>query len=455
MPNIFAYLVFFSWPFVVLWMLVKYPTKQAIFTAIILSILLLPTGFSIDPPLLPPLNKESITSLSLVVFLFLLGKKLRVAKSGLITKLIIGYFGVIIISTLLNETPVMAGGKFLPGLTFYDAFSSIVQTVIKIIPFFLGRYFFNSVKDNEGIFKILVLLALIYSLPMLYEFRFSPQLHRMAYGYHATDFVQQMRDGGFRSGVFIGHGLPLSFLISTCVIVTMALHKNKIPITRLAPLMIIAYLSAILILSKTWSALLYTGLATLFIYKLAPSKQTKWALLIAAIVMLYPVGKILQIIPEKEVISTINEYNTDRGQSLEFRFEHEKALLNRALERPYFGWGGWGRNRIYDNTGKDISITDGAWIIQFGIYGGVGFLFYYAIFITPLYYAVKNVKYIKESKDQIYFATLAIILAICLIDSVPNANMGPMHLLLAGALLGQSELLKKQRNLLSKEIISA
>jgi hypothetical protein len=68
-----------------------------------------------------------------------------------------------------------------------------------------------------------------------------------------------------------------------------------------------------------------------------------------------------------------------------------------------------------------------------------------------LYYAVKNIKYIKESKDQIYFATLAIILSISLIDSVPNAGMVSIHLLLAGALLGQSELLNKQKNLIGKE----
>jgi hypothetical protein len=451
MPNTFAYLVFWGWPLVILWLLINYPIKYAIFTAIILSILLLPAGFTIDPPLLPPLNRETITSMSLVIFLFLLGKKLRISKSGVIVKLIVCYLGIILLSSLLNETSIMAGGKFLPGLTFYDAFSSIVQTLIWIIPFFLGRYFFNNVKDNEEIFKILVLLALLYSLPMLYEFRFSPQLHRIVYGYHATDFVQQVRSDGFRATVFVGHGLALAFIISTCSIAAIALHKNKVRVGKLSPIMVIFYLSVLLILSATWSALFYVSLAALFIYMLTPSKQIKWALLIAAIVLLYPVGKILQIIPEKEIISTISEYNTDRGQSLEFRFQNEEVLLIRALERPFFGWGGWGRNRVYDNTGKDLSVTDGAWIIEFGIYGVLGFLFHYLILLTPLYYAVKNVKYIKESKDQVYFAALAVILASCLIDSVPNAGMTSIHMLLAGALLGQSEFLKKQKNLPNNE----
>lgn len=455
MPNTIAYLVFWSWPIVVFWLLVKYPAKHAIFTATILSILLLPSNFIIDPPLLPPLHKESLTSLSLVVLLFLLGKKLRIDKSGIITKLIIAYLGATLVSVHLNQSPIIVGGKLLPGLTYYDAFSSFVQTLIWIIPFFVGRYFFSSVKDSENIFKILVILALIYSLPMLYELRFSPQLHRMVYGYHAFDFLQQVRDEGFRPAVFVGHGLPLAFIISTCSIAAMALHKNKVRIGKFSPLMVIFYLSTLLVLSKTWSALFYVALSAIFIYKLSPSKQTKWGLLIAAFVLLYPVGKIMQIIPDKEIISTINEYNVDRAQSLEFRFENEEALLKRALQKPFVGWGGWGRNRIYDASGKDISVTDGAWIIQFGMYGALGFFFYYAILITPLYYAVKNIRYIQEPRDKVYFSTLALILATALIDSVPNSGGGSMHLLLAGALLGQSEFLKKQKYMLQKERIES
>ena len=455
MPNTIAYLVFWSWPLVVLWLLVKYPAKHAIFTATILSILLLPSNFIIDPPLLPPLHRESITSLSLVVLLFLLGKKLRIAKSGIIIKLIVCYMAVILVSVHLNDSPIILGGKFLPGLTYYDAFSSFVQMLIWIIPFFLGRYFFNNIKDTENIFKILVILALIYSLPMLYEFRFSPQLHRIVYGYHAADFVQQVRSGGFRSTVFVGHGLTLAFILSTCSIAAMALHKNRVRIGKFSPLLVIFYLSTILFLSKTWSALFYVGLCALLIYRFSPSKQAKWGLLIAAFVLLYPVGKIMQIIPDKEIISTINEYSTDRGQSLEFRFENEEALLKRALEKPFFGWGGWGRNRVYDTAGKDISVTDGTWIVQFGINGGLGFLLYYAILITPLFYAVKYIRHVKEPKDKIYFSALTLILAVCLIDSVPNSGMGSMHLLLAGALLGQAEFLKKQRYSLQNERIDS
>jgi hypothetical protein len=449
MPNAFASLIFYSWPIIVVWLLAKYPTKYAIFCAITLATLLLPGNFTIDPPLIPPLDRETITSLTLVCVLFLTGKKFRFFQSGLIVKILIGYLFVIIISSELNGSVEIIGSKFLPGLSHYDAFSNVVRTLLWLVPFFLGRYFFTNIKDNETIFKILVIMALIYSIPMLYEIRFSPQLHNIVYGYHASDFIQSMRGNSFRPSVFVGHGLPLAFWFSSCVIAAVALHKNKIHISKLSPILVVGFLLVILFLTKTWSAFIYVIIGIIFIYRLSPSKQTKWAFLLSALIMFYPISKIMGVFPDKAIISTIAEYNTERAESMEVRYVNEEVLLTHALNKPFFGWGGWGRNRLYDNSGKDTVITDGKWIIEFGINGAFGFVFYYLILLIPLYYAAKYIKYIDNPKDQVYFAGLAIILACCIIDSVPNANMGSMHLLLAGALLGQAEFIKRQRYLLA------
>ena len=448
MPNTFAYLVSFSWPLVVLWLLLRYPVYKALFFAISLSLLLLPANFQLDAPLIPPLNKESITSLSIVLFLFLMKKKFKFFQSGVISKIIIGYLIVIVISSELNGSIEIIGSKFLPGLTHYDAFSNVVRTLIFLIPFFLGRYFFTSLKNNEYIFKALVVMSLIYSIPIIYELRFSPQLHYDVYGYHASDFIQSLREGSYRASVFIGHGLALTFWLSTCAIAAMALHKNKIRIGKLSTLMIILFLLAIIALSKTWSAYIYVAIGIAFVYFLSPKNQIKLAFILAALIMLYPSSKIMGVFPDKAIIRNLAEYNVERAKSMTTRYVNEEVLLEHALKKPFFGWGGWGRNRIYDNTGKDNSITDGRWIIEYGNFGAFGFIFYYLILLTPLYYALKNVGYIDDPNDRVYFSVLAIFLALCIIDSVPNNSMGSLNLLLAGALLGQAEFLKKQRSIL-------
>ena len=297
----------------------------------------------------------------------------------------------------------------------------------------------------------MVIMGLIYCIPIIYELRFSPQLHYKVYGYHASDFIQSLREGSYRASVFIGHGLPLTFWLSICAIAAMALHKNKIRIGKLSPLLVIWFLLAIIALSKTWSAYIYVVLGITFVYLLSPKNQIKLAFVLAALIMLYPSSKIMGIFPDKAIIRNLAEYSVDRADSMTTRYVNEEVLLEHALKKPFFGWGGWGRNRIYDNSGKDTSITDGRWIIEYGNFGVFGFVFYYLILLTPLYYALKNVRYIDDPNERLYFSVLAIFLALSIIDSVPNNSMGAVNLLLAGALLGQAELLRKQRTLLINE----
>ena len=447
MPNAFAYLVFFSWPIFILWSLIRYPAKKAIFISIVLSTLLLPSAFEFNLPLLPPLDKDNIAGLSIIVFLLLLRKKFKIFQPGLSTKLFIGYFIVIGITVELNPMPIIiTGSKFLPGLTHHDTFSLIIRFIIYTMPFYLGRYFSTSLRDTELFFKIMVVMALVYTLPMLFELKMSPQLHNIAYGYQPSQFVQQIRENGYRPMVFVGHGLSLAFWMSTCLLAASALLKNKIRATILSPLALVCYLFVILIFCKTWSAIFYAMLGMIFIFKLRPAAQVKWSLILAALVILYPVTKVNGIFPEKEIISVISQYSPDRAQSLEFRLRNENEMLAHASERPYFGWGNWGRNRIYSNwDGRDLSVTDGKWIAELGTNGWIGFIFYYAILLTPLYYARKTFNYIKEPKDQVFFSALAVILAICIIDSIPNTGMGSTHLFLAGILLGQAEAIKQQQ----------
>lgn len=447
MPNIFGNLVFFSWPLIVFWLLSKYPAKQAIFFSITLAILYLPNGFSVDYPLIPPIDREALTSLSLALFLFIKRKKFTIFPSGLPSKILIGYLLVLVISTELNSDAFVIGNKFFPALTHHDAISTVVRVLLTLMPFFLGRFFLNNIEDNEIFFKSLVVMGLIYTPFMLVELRLSPQFHNWVYGYSSVDFLQQMRGEGYRPTVFYGHGLGLAFWVSTCVIAAIALQKNRVRVSVFSASKVVIYLSIILILCKTWSAMGYALLAMLFIFKLKPAKQTKWALIMATIVLIYPAAKIAGVFPDRAIVSTIQQYSPARAESLDFRFNNETILLARALERPFFGWSGWGRNRVYDVNGKDVSVTDGKWIIELGINGFMGFVLFYAILLMPLYYAHKNIENIENPRQKVYFAALAIILALCIFDSVPNAGMSVMHLFLAGALLGQSELLAKQKKL--------
>jgi hypothetical protein len=105
----------------------------------------------------------------------------------------------------------------------------------------------------------------------------------------------------------------------------------------------------------------------------------------------------------------------ERGASLEFRIINEDMLLEKARERMVFGWGGWGRSRIYNEEGEDISVTDGYWIILFGTTGLAGLAGFFLIILLP---AVRFVwAYRKEHWKDPRFLLLA----------SPSPHPGPLR----------------------------
>jgi len=437
-PNLFAYLMLWIWPVFIYILIKRYPINHAVLMAFVLSVLFLPI-ITIDPPFLPPLNKETITSLSLFVFLIVSGKRLAIFKKGMVRNFLFLFFFAAIISNELNDFPIVVGELIIPALKPYDTFSTFIRYTLDFMPFFLGRRFLNDFIDNEFIFSYMAKVGLFYSFLMLFEIRMSPQLHTLVYGFSATDFIQQIRAGGYRPVVFVGHGLPMAFLFFTFLTGVFALLKNKVRFTQFSTVFVVCYMVMVLFFCKTWSAILYTLVVGLAMFLFSPRKQVQIAMSIVCIFLMFPISRILDVFPIDGIIEQVNELSSDRAESLNFRFKNEDILLDKAMERPWFGWSGWGRNRVFDEKGKDLSVTDGKWILLLGINGIVGFVAYYGILILPIVYAKKTIRKVKEYRYQVYIAAQVLILAICLIDSIPNTNMWALHFLLAGSLLGQCE----------------
>src|SRR5690606_1960632 len=86
------------------------------------------------------------------------------------------------------------------------------------------------------------------------------------------------------------------------------------------------------------------------------------ALVLAHLVVADPALRFSGVFPVENMVTVASRLSPERAHSLNVRFVNEEMLMAKARERPWFGWGGFGRNRIYDEYGKDVSITDGEWI---------------------------------------------------------------------------------------------
>ena len=442
MPNNFAYLALILWPLLAIGFYKKLPIVHATFWTIVGGILLLPAKTAIDFPLIPPLDKESIPAISALLGCIFI-KKVKISlipKSGIEKWLILVLLTTPFITMINNQETF----NYIPGLSMHDTASAIVNQYLFLLPFILGMQLIKTYDDQLVLFKLLVIAGLVYSVPILFEIRMSPQLHAWIYGFHPRTFLQQMRGGGFRAVVFLEHSLFLAMFVAVTLGASALLLKQKIKSFRVSPIIIVIYFFILLSIAKTVGAfLLGTSLALCIIWM--PAYMLKRAsLFIIFIVVMYPFLSIFELFPHQELIQLATDYNSDRGQSLAFRFYHENILLDHAQKKIFFGWGAWGRNRLVEST------TDGYWIILLGQYGLAGFLSLFGLVLLSVYRAIKYSDLLKVTNEQHLLLSHALIVAIIMVDQLPNGSLSAWMMLFMGALLSRANN-TKQRKFIRKQ----
>ena len=225
---------------------------------------------------------------------------------------------------------------------------------IFVLAFSIGRRFLRTPADSEEILRALVIAGLVYSLPMLFEMRFSPQLHNWIYGFHPSEFLQEMREEGFRPMVFTGHGLLAAFFMMTTMVAAATLWRIRVRAVNLPPAGVTAYLAVMLVLCKSGAALVY-GMVLAPLVRFASARlQTRVAVMLVVVALAFPLLRTADLFPTTTLVDAASEFSPERASSLEFRFNHEQRLLKRESERFWFGWGRYGRSRVYDEYGGDL-----------------------------------------------------------------------------------------------------
>jgi hypothetical protein len=447
MANWFAYVVLGIWPIVAIWLYRTKPVAMATLWTLLGGHLLLPVGVGIDLPMIPPLGKESIPTLAAFIGCRFIAKK-RVpifGQKGLMRWLLLLFMLGSFITAELNDKPVFIGNLQLPGLTFYDALTTMVNQFIAIMPFLIGRQLFQASENHLLMFRMLVLAGLGYSIPMLFEVRMSPQLHTWIYGFFPHSFIQQARYGGFRPVVFIGHGLLVSFFAAITLLSASVLWQLRYKIRQFSPASVTYYLLFVLVLCKSVASLFYGFLALLLIKVTRIKTQLRIAVVIASMALLYPTMSIMNIFPHQPLLEWVASIDAARAQSMGVRFDNEHRLLEHGQQRFFFGWGSWGRNRIYnEETGEDTSVTDGRWVITFSQFGWLGFIAEFGLLAIPVFSAISVAKFVRSRQELIMIAAHALLLSFAILDQLPNSSLAPWLWLLAGILLGRAEAISRK-----------
>ncbi len=446
MPNILAFCAVFSWPIVATIAFRRLPLAAGISAALLGGFLLLPTRTAVDLPMLPSFDKN-VSAILAALLLVLLSRDTPARQNGIdalpgwipgsiwVRLCLASAVGGSMVTAVLNSDPLIYGSQVLPGLSLYDGCAAILSLSILFLPFIIGRKYLASSLAHRHFLLVLIVAAVLYAIPTLYEIRMSPQLNRDIYGFFPASFLQHLRGDGFRPIVFLNHGLVLSLTLSLATLAALASARH-IPERRSLLVLLAAFLFVTLILSKSLGALAITLLFAPVILLFPTRGQLLVAAGIAVVILAYPALRAQGVLPVDRIVELAEQIDVERAGSLQFRLEQEEALLAKAESRPVFGWGGWGRARLYDSSGKDISVSDGTWVILFGQGGWVLYLSVLSLLCFPVLQL--SIQARRLEPDGVT-AALAVLLAANLVDLLPNSSLIALTWTIAGALTGRLE----------------
>ena len=438
--TIIAAIALIIWPVVTIALFFTLGPVRGFIWSLLVGYLFLPARVGFDLPLLPAYTKYEAISYSMLLAILLAGQSrtkapdFKLAAPGTRT-LLLCLTGVLLLmpamTFITNRDGVVMNGATLLGLGIPDYLVMMSNVVVPLIPFFIARRWLATPENHTKFLTVLVMLAFGYSLLAIFEVRMSPQLNRWFYGYFPHDWLQHIRGSSFRPIIFLNHGLSVGLFLFMATVAVVALFVVRRASTNSASLLMAgAFILGASLISRNLGAILLTFIfVPLLLFR--TRTQTFVISTVAFIFIAFPV--IRYYAPIEGLTDSFAGIAPERAYSLQYRLDNEAILLDRANERPVFGWGIWGRPLIYNDWGMRTSTTDGTWILIFGTYGWVGYLAYFGVIVVPLM-ALRRAA--RRKAVPIQTMALAMMGTGNLIYLIPNSTLTPLSWALFGAIAG-------------------
>ncbi len=344
----------------------------------------------------------------------------------------------------------------LNGDTVYDGATAVFDMTSHWgLPYLIGRAYVRDARGMRDLTTVMIVGALLYVPLAWYEMRMSPQLHRMLYSFTPGAFDMTKRWGGWRPLIFMRHGIAVATWLTAGALAAYWLwltgSKQRVMGLPMAAAAAILTLTTLACRSTQAWGLLALGMLSLTLVK--TTRWSGWAVLLVLIPILYMSTRGLGIVSNDSIVApTAALVGETRASSLEFRLSYEKQLVDRAWERPIYGWGGFGRSLLKTDssgTADGLNIVDGLWVLFFGKYGMVGLFGLMGALIMPLVALWWRVPARFWTHATVAPAVVVgVIVALWAVDNLLNAMHNPVFLLAAGALAScYDRLVVRQRRL--------
>ena len=437
----FAQAVLWGWLPLVLILFLVMPARRAVVVALITSWLLLPQlGFQIDR--VPDYTKMSATCYAIIIGALLLDPKQR----------ILGFRPIwldlpVLLYCLHPFVPSMLNDK-----GFYDGASVFLERFVQFgLPYLIGRLYFQTPAQARDLCLGIIIGGLVYVPLVLYEVRMSPQLHRMIYGISPiNDWQQAVRWGGWRPIVFMSHGLATGLWMATAAALAAWLwHTKSTKRVVGLPLPVVGLLLLITaVLCKSTGAVLLLGalLGVMLSVKYLNTKALVWV--VAAAIPAYLILRSTGLFEGAEAVRSLGQafpWAQERTDSLLYRMVMENAIVGRTMEKPLFGWAGWGDAfNVRIEEFQSMAVPDSFWIRTFGEGGYTNLVLLYGIYLAPLFLLLTKLRPRDWRSPAVAPLTgLAMIVLVYAMDALFNSMLNPIYIVAIGAVSGMAAAVRR------------
>lgn len=415
----------FGWIPIVLMLFALLPARRAMLAGLISAWLLLPpTG--IDLPGIPPYDKSAAASVGILL-------ATAIFEPGRLSGFRLRWFDLPML--LWSLCPFCS--SISNNLGAYDGFTSSFRSIVVwLFPYLVGRLYLTDLDGLRDLALGMVIGGTCLVPLCLFEMKMSPRLLSTVYG---IGTFEGTRYGGYRPRVFFSTGLELGLWMNAVALVAIWLWRTgqlkrmgAIPGGAIAATLLI---TAILCRSTGASVLLFLGLGSLWICWRTKTKWAMWALL--SVMPIYYALRITDTWSGHNVVELARTlFGEDRAGSIEFRLVNEELFIAKTLQRPIFGWGGWGRNFIYDEDGRRLTIIDQLTIIAFSSFGYVGLIAVTTVLLLPTVLFLRRFDVKQWTRPNLAPAVvIAQVLNLYLLDCMLNAMVNVIYIVAAGGLL--------------------
>jgi tetratricopeptide (TPR) repeat protein len=331
---------------------------------------------------------------------------------------------------------------FFNDLGPYEGLSAVLdQLAWWGLPYLIGRLYLTDLESLRELSLGIFLGGLAYVIPCWIEITMSPVLETWVYGKLGTHFAD-IRYGGYRPRVFLATGLELGLWMAISSFLGYqlwacgAVKKIKgVPMIILLPILI-----GTTVACKSTGAvgLLILGVGVSWLMKRTAKTALIWLLLLFP--AWYSVARTTNLWSGYRILGFVTTvFGADRAESLGYRFFNEDMLAERAMQRPIWGWGRFGRNLVDNDLGETATIPDGYWIIVLGTNGSIGLVTLLTFMLLPMYLTMRRFKGVSWRDPQVAPAMgVAFALVMLMMDFLSNAMLNPIYAVMVGGVMGQS-----------------